>query len=300
MPRPGQDACVWPVERASKVRASSSLAGGLGSALSLGILAILFPGQPLLGLSLDSAVGSGNVDAGVDTLPRWFVGIHYERELISSDLPAWTDWTQSRASVTRELSSGAIGVEAAHFERFGRRDVGLTLDAYRNLWGKSYGNVWLRMAPGADVLPNVDARVEIFQGVAGAWEVSGSYRRMDFDATDVGVVGVGLARYVRDWYLRVVSGRSTVAGRSTWSFAGTARRLLNPPREYIDLSGGLGREATIVGPGPTVELRRSHFLQVRIQSFLSAHWGVVAAASHNRFEGTPVRRAFSIGLITRF
>jgi YaiO family outer membrane protein len=261
------------------------------------MLGALASGEPVLGLVPE---GPGRGAPGRDTIPRWFASVAYERELIDSDLPVWTDWTRTRALLYRDLPEGAIGVEAAQVERFGLRDLGVALDVYRNVWEGAYANVWLRLSPAAEVLPDVDVRLELFQAFAGSWEASGSYRRMDFDANDVDVVGVGLARYVGDWYLRGVSSVSTVAGRSTFSLAGVARRFLSPPREFLELSGGLGREAVIVGPGPAVELRHSRFLQARLQRFLSAHWGVAVAASYNRFEGTPVRRALSLGLITRF
>jgi YaiO family outer membrane protein len=116
----------------------------------------------------------------------------------------------------------------------------------------------------------------------------------------VDIVGAGVAKYVGAWYLREVTTMSTLAGRSAFSFSAMARRFFSPPREYVEFSGGIGREVVVLGPGPSVDVRETRFLQGRIQKFLSRRWGLSAAVMYNRFEGAPERKGLSLGLITRF
>lgn len=239
-------------------------------------------------------------EAGQDTLARWFSSVRYDRELISSDLPQWVDWSSVYALLIRDFQAGALGVELAQVERFGYRDRGVTVDGYRTLWNRSYGNLRLRVNPGSDVLPKADLRLEWFQGLPGGWEPSVSYWRMDFDKDDVDLFGLGLARYVGNWYLREVTSVSRLSGHSALSFSVSARRFLNPPREYWEVSGGIGQEAVVLGPGPEVEVRKTRFLRASLQKFLSARWGYSAATAYNRFEGAPERWGVSLGIISRF
>ncbi len=235
-----------------------------------------------------------------DTVPRWFAGIRHDREIITSDLPQWSDWTLSQALLVRQLKGGSVGAEIFEVGRFRRRDWGIALDGYKDLWERAYGNLQIRATPGAEVVPRADVRLEVFQAFPSGWEVSGSYRRMDFDTDDVDLVGAAVARYVGNWYLREVTTVSTLAGRAAFSFSAMARRLLSPPWEYVEVAGGLGREVMVLGSGPTVDVRETRFLQGRIQKFLHGDWGLSAGVAYHRFEGAPQRRGLSLGLITRF
>jgi YaiO family outer membrane protein len=243
--------------------------------------------------------GSGT-GAAADTITPWFGGVRLEREFISSSNPQWTDWIQYRGFLIRDFSRGAVGVEVAQIERFGQSDEVLILDNYLELWRRSYANLRVRWNPKPDVVANADVRAEVFQAFENGWEVSGSYWRMDFDEEDVDVLGAGLAKYLGNWYLRQVTLVSWLADQPALSASVAARRFLDPPREYVELSGGLGEEAVVFGPGPTVETRETRFVRASFQRFLSTHWGLAAAAMYNHFEGAPNRWGLSLGLITRF
>jgi YaiO family outer membrane protein len=123
---------------------------------------------------------------------------------------------------------------------------------------------------------------------------------MDFEENDVDILSAGGAHYLGNWYLRAVTFLSTLAGNSALSFSGTARRYIDPPREYVEIGAGTGREVVVLGPGPTVDTRDTRFFQIRVQRFLAYRWGFSAAAMVNRFEGAPERRGFSLGLMARF
>lgn len=236
-----------------------------------------------------------------DTVPRaWFVGLWYERELISSDLPGWSDWSGIRVTAMRNLPQGALGVEIFWAERFGLGDMGGSLDGYLELWERAYANLRLRVTPGADVLPGVDLRGELFQAWPGGWEVSGSGWWMDFPEHDAGVVGVGIARYVGSWYLREMVTLGTLAGESALSTSFLARRYLDPPREYLEVSGGVGKEVVVLGAGPTADVRNTRFVRAGLQKLITRSWGLAGAIQYSRFEGTPSRRGGSLGILARF
>jgi YaiO family outer membrane protein len=191
-------------------------------------------------------------------------------------------------------------VEIALVERFDLTDEVVALDAYHNLWTRAYGNLRIRLNPEADVLPNADVRAELFQAFENGWEVSGSFWRLALDSDDVTVLGAGLAKYHGHWYLRQVSNVSWLSGEAAFSLSFAARRLLNPPREFVELSGGIGEEAVVLGPGPTLDVRETRFVRASIQRFFSTRWGYSAAAMYNLFEGTPERWGLMLGLLTRF
>ncbi|MDT8341547.1 MAG: YaiO family outer membrane beta-barrel protein [Longimicrobiales bacterium] len=231
---------------------------------------------------------------------QWFASVAYQREFIDSDLPQWEDWSLAQALVLRDFAAGALGVELFRAGRFRTHDEGFAVDGYRNLWAGAYANVRVRVTPDADLLPSVDGRGELFQSLPGGWEVSGSYWVMDFDRHDVQVAGAGVAHYRGNWYLRQTATLSRLAGESSLATAVTARRFLAGAREFVEVAGGLGREAVILGEGPRVESRDTGFVQGRVQRFLTPRWGLTGAVSYNRFEGTPGRLGVTLGLLARF
>lgn len=237
----------------------------------------------------------------LDTVPpAWFAGLWYQRELIPTDLPGWSDWSKIRGVVVRDLPRGALGLEFFQAERFGLRDRGALLDGYLELWERAYANVRLRVTPGADVLPGMDLKGELFQAWPNGWEVSGSGWWMNFPEHDAGVVGAGVARYVGNWYLREVVTLGTLAGESALSTGVLVRRYLDPPREYVEVSGGLGKEVVVLGAGPVVDVRETRFVQAGLQKFVTRSWGVAATLMYNRFQGAPSRRGGSLGVLARF
>ena len=236
-----------------------------------------------------------------DTVPRaWFVGLWYEREFISSGLPGWSDWSGIRVTAMRNLPKGALGVEVFRAERFGLGDSGGSLDGYLELWERAYANLRLRVTPGADILPGVDLRGELFQAWPGGWEVSGSGWWMDFPEHDAWVVGGGVARYVGSWYLRETVTLGSLAGESALSTSFLARRYLDPPQEYLELAGGVGKEVVVLGVGPTADVRDTRFVRAGLQKLFTRSWGLAGAIQYSRFEGTPSRRGGSLGILARF
>lgn len=238
--------------------------------------------------------------AGPQSGPRWFAHLSLERQFLDSDLPPWSDWTSVEVGLVREFNRGAVGVQAFRVERFGAMDGGAAVDLYRELWAGSYGNLRVRVAPGGGTLPEADVRGELFQALPGAWEVSGSWWRMSLPVHDVDVAGLGVARYVGDWYVREVTSLSFLAGESSLSASVSARRFLGSSREFLELGAGVGREAVVLGTGPAVDTRDTRFAQVRVSRFLGRRWGVTGTAGYHAFEGAPDRKLLAVGILARF
>jgi YaiO family outer membrane protein len=71
-----------------------------------------------------------------------------------------------------------------------------------DLWHRAYANLRYQRGPQQDLFPGIYWRAEVFQGVGHGWELSGSYDRLDFSASSTGLYGIGVGRYVGNWYLR--------------------------------------------------------------------------------------------------
>jgi YaiO family outer membrane protein len=268
-------------------------------------LAAILPGHAsgasAAGYRPDLSAGNGPTDTiPAQGLRPWFVAVRQDHDFISSHRPQWSDWTQSQIEVTRDLGSGSLGAGVFRVGRFGGEDWGFVFDAHRNLWKGAYGNARMRAIPGADLLPGLDLRLEIFQALPGGWEVSGSHWRMHLEEDDVEVSAVGAALYVGAWYLREVTAVSTLAGTSALSLSALARRFFDPPWEYLELAGGIGQEVVVLGPGPQLDVRETGFVHGRMQRLVAGPWGVSAGASYHRFRGAPERKGLSLGLIARF
>ncbi len=77
------------------------------------------------------------------------------------------------------------------------------------------------------------------------------------------------------------------------------RYYIDPPSEYVDLTAGIGRLATVVGRGPVAHLVSTHVLTGRIQRYLTSRLGLSLLASYA--DATYVtRRGILLGLLTRW
>ncbi|MBT8335356.1 MAG: YaiO family outer membrane beta-barrel protein [Gemmatimonadetes bacterium] len=268
------------------------------AALAVGLLVTA---SVVLGPASAPAAGQATSDLGSEEVVdwKWTSGASWGREVMDGDRPGWPDWSAARVFASRRFERGTLGAELSRVQRFGLTDVEVGVDGYHELWSGAYGHVRLRVASDAMVLPDLDARVEVFQALAGVWELSANARTMDFPSEDVDVFGAGAARYVGPWYLRQVVSVARLAGASAVSGAFLARRFIAPPQEYVEVSGGVGSEVVLVGEGPTLDTRDTRFIQVRIQRFLLARWGVVAGLGYTTFEGAPSRIPISVGVIAR-
>jgi YaiO family outer membrane protein len=130
---------------------------------------------------------------------RWSASLGADWTAFSPSRPDWSDYT---LSLRRHFSRGSLALEALGAERFSSSDHAWALDGYVDLWRRAYANLRYQRGPQQDLFPGNYWRAEVFQGVAHGWELSGSYDRLDYSASSTELYGVGVGRYVGNWYLR--------------------------------------------------------------------------------------------------
>jgi len=232
--------------------------------------------------------------------PAWLAAAYSDADFFPGESPVWTDWSAMRGLVQRRVGSTTLGIEVASIGRFDERDERIAAEVYAELWQGAYAHLRTSVTPEARLVPLSDWRLEVFQTVAGPWEASGSIGLMNLRESDVTLVGLGMARYLRNWYLRGRASIAELAGERTSSGAVFARRFFRDSREFIEVGTGLGSENVVIGPGPVLDTRDTWFVAVVLQRFVTESLGIHASASLNDFERIPRRRHLTVGLLARF
>jgi YaiO family outer membrane protein len=174
-----------------------------------------------------------------------------------TDFPSWGQhWVDTVTSIRRHFDQGSLGFEALTADRFGTQDLAWALDGYADLWSRSYVNLRFQDGPEAKLFPRTRWRAELFQGVGRGWELSASYDQLDF-STPVRLYGVGVGRYVGNWYVRwrhlYVPGTSSDSSQSNSDRLTVRNYYAGDADNYLELAAGVGRtdQATgfIIGPG---------------------------------------------------
>ncbi len=231
----------------------------------------------------------------------WFAAVFYDRDLFAGSSPVWTDWETLRTVAVRQFDRGALAVEAERTERFDFADEALAIDGYLNLWSGAYGNLRVRAGSQSQVTPRSDWRLEVFQSLAGGWEVAGSAWHMNVPGPNVFVGGVGVGRYVSAWYLRARANLAEISGTRVGGAALSARRFfMDDGRQFIEGAAGFGGEAVTVGPGPLLDVRDTWFAQVTVQRTFREPFGFHVGLGVHDFERIPARRRVTLGLTARF
>lgn len=182
---------------------------------------------------------ASNPDAVAADGYRWAARFGVARTTFSPDRDGWTEQS---ASLRRYFERGSLGLEWLGARRFGQRDAAWALDGYVDLWSRAYANLRYQHAPTPDLFPDRSWRVELFQGVGQGWELSASYDRLDFGGSPTELYGLGVGRYVGNFYLRgralyvpdVDSHSLSVKGLLRYYYAGNGD-------EYVEVTGGSGR-----------------------------------------------------------
>ena len=116
--------------------------------------------------------------------------------------PSRSDWYEYTLSVRRHFARGSLAFEALGARRFSLDDHAWALDGYVDLWHRAYANLRYQRGPQADLFPGNAWRAEVFQGAGHGWELSGSYDRLAFSGTATNIYGVGVGKYLGNWYAR--------------------------------------------------------------------------------------------------
>ena len=117
--------------------------------------------------------------------------------------PARADWSDYTLSVRRHFERGSLALEALGADRFSSSANAWALDGYVDVWSRAYANLRYQRSPSGSLFPRTSWRAELFQGVGRGWELSGSYDRLEFASSSVDIYGLGVGRYVGNWYVRL-------------------------------------------------------------------------------------------------
>ena len=245
---------------------------------------------------LEKARASGASDAEVDRLIaaleqrseaqaaqpgnfRWLAHVGDTYSNFSAGRSAWSEYD---ASVRWYFPRGSLAAESLVARRFSLTDHALALDGYADAWRRAYLNLRYQYSPNATLYPQQAYRAELFQGIGRGWEPSLSYDHMSFTGSDVDLYGVGLGKYVGNWYLRWrtlfipstpalgVSHRAV----ARYYFSGNAD-------DYVELNGGFSHGSELLAHSVVVNVTRSWTAGAQIQKFFTPRWGIWLTGSRS-------------------
>ena len=237
-------------------------------------------------------------EADVPTPYQWSARLSSGLSNFSPDRDPWRDHS---AIVRRYWRRASLGVEYLRAERFSRHDEAFALDAYVDLWRRSYANLRYQYSPDPSLYPDTSYRIELFQGVGTGWELSGSYDHLNFGNNGVALYGAGLGKYTGAWYLRwrtlfiPSTARASVSHRvlARYYYAGNGD-------DYVEINGGFGRGGEFI-PGTTiVDTTRSRSVGAALQTYLHPRWGLRLSAGYNSDKDAFVERRLSAVILTRW
>lgn len=214
--------------------------------------------------------------------------------------PTDNEWLTHHTVLRREFPHGSIAIESLETKRFSEWDDAIAVDGYFDLWSGAYANLRLQGTPNADVLASWDGYAELFQGFGDGWETSGSYRHLDFSDNNVDLYGIGLGKYIGDWYLREKTTMTTESGSLDVSQSFTIRKFFVSEDHFLQFMTGFGDEVVTIGANQWVETRSTHFFSVGGQTYLTSHLGTFLNLNYQDIEKAPVRRGFELGFMIRW
>ena len=211
------------------------------------------------------------------------------------------NWQHANATLRRHFDRGSLAVELLQAQRFGRSDLAWALDGYADLWSGSYANLRYQHGGQDSLFAERAWRAELFQNLPHGWEVSGSYDRLEFAHADVGIYGLGLGKYVGNFYLRGLTRRvqgdagshSSHRGLVRWYYAGNAD-------DYFEVSGGTGRSGELTRAPADIETGRGSSLGVALVKYWTPQWGFKVALDYADTDFAFVERRATATLYRRW
>lgn len=206
-------------------------------------------------------------------------------------------WNSYETAARREFSSGSIMI-SANGQKRDVWDSALLTDCYWDLWRRAYGNLRIQTSKAA-FLPRMDYLIEIYQGIGTGWEISGGYRRMQYQpAVDIYILSLGL--YTESWYFRERIHLSPASGEINQTYLSTARFYFRTIDDYIELTLGLlnehHREISFLQPLPITkiiaELKAQTFFGQRIGGMITG--GYKRGYKQNRLEDIELNLTFKL------
>jgi YaiO family outer membrane protein len=231
---------------------------------------------------------------------RWLAHVGDTYSNFSSSMASWNEYD---ANVRWYFPHGSVAAETLVASRFSLTDHAFALDAYADAWSRAYLNLRYQYSPDATLYPQQAYRAELFQGVGRGWEPSLSYDHMSFTTTDVDMYGVGLGKYLGNWYLRwrtLFIPSTTTLGVSNraiarYYFSGNAD-------DYLEMNGGFSRGSELLPHSVIINVTSSWTAGAQIQKFFTPRWGIwlTASVSDEHTSNPFVERDTSLTLLFRW
>jgi len=231
---------------------------------------------------------------------RWLAHVGDTYSNFSAGRSAWSEYV---ASVRGYFPRGSLAVESLGAQRFSLTDHAFALDGYAHAWSRAYLNLRYQYSPNATLYPQQAYRAELFQGIGRGWEPSLSYDHMSFTHADVDMYGVGLGKYLGNWYLRwrtLFIPSTTGLGVShravaRYYFSGNAD-------DYVELNGGLSHGNELLPHSVLVNVTSAWTAGAQIQKFFTPRWGIwlTGSVSDEHASNPFVERDASLTLLLRW
>lgn len=226
----------------------------------------------------------------------WSLRAGYGRTAFSGGRAAWND---ADLSLRRRFARGSLALDWLQADHFGKTDSAWALDGYASLWSRAYANARYQHGPGSGVLPSEAWRMELFQGIGRGWELSASVDHLRF-ASDTEFYGIGVGRYVGNWYMRYKLQHVPGTGSGSWSHRALLRKYYRGDADdYVEVNAGSGRSTDLDRFGGIVR-DNSASLGVAWVHFVQPRWGFKLGAGFANEEGGFNERSVSLALYTRW
>jgi YaiO family outer membrane protein len=212
------------------------------------------------------------------------------------------DWSDDILSVRRHFERGSLALESVDTRRFGGSDHAWALDGYLDLWSRAYVNLRYQQAPDATLYPIRSYYGELFQGVGRGWELSGSYGHLDFSRSNVDLYGIGVGKYVGNYYIRLR--HLYVPGNGSDS---NSDRLLvryyyaGDGDNYVEVNAGAGSSSSDIpgNPGASTQTNTTA-VSVAFVKFPTPRWGFKIGADYGHESNSFNSRGISGKLYLRW
>jgi YaiO family outer membrane protein len=226
----------------------------------------------------------------------WSLRAGVDRTTFTGGREAWTD---ADVALRRKFERGSLALEWLQADHFGSTDHAWALDGYVSLWARAYANLRYQRGPSDGILPRDAWRAELFQGVGRGWELSASVDHLRFNS-DTEFYGVGVGRYVGNWYLRYKLQHVPGVSSGSWSHRVLARNYYRGDADdYVEVSASSGRSSDLDRTGALVR-NSNAALGVAWVHYFHPRWGFKLGAGYaDDADGFDERR-LSFALYTRW
>lgn len=227
---------------------------------------------------------------------RWSLRADFDHTSFSGGRDAWLD---GGMAIRRKFERGSVGLEWLQANHFNRNGSAWALDSYVSLWSRAYANVRYLRGTSQGLFPRYSWRTEVFQGVGSGWELSASIDHLRF-SSDTEFYGVGVGRYVGNWYLRYKLQHVPGVGSGSWSHRGVVRNYYRGNADdYFEVRAGTGRSTDLDHSGALIRNSNASF-GVSWVRYFRPDWGVKIGAGYADDAGSFNERQLSLSLYHRW